>query len=110
MFAAKIAPIEHQCAWVFPRILSCLLAARETLFAGLTAAGGALFGAWLAFVAVQDQIGMARRTEALAKEVENEKKLYEAEQPAARPLGMGRRSGLRQFPTPRSRASGLRAN
>ena len=58
--------------------LSCLLGARETLFAGLTATGGALFGAWLAFVAVQDQIGMARRTEALARKVENEQKIYEA--------------------------------
>jgi hypothetical protein len=47
-------------------------------FAGLIAAGGALFGAWLAFVAVQDQIGMARHTEALARQVDNEKKVYEA--------------------------------
>jgi hypothetical protein len=55
-----------------------LLSARETLFAGLTATGGALFGAWLAFVAVQDQIGMARHTEALARQVENEQKIYAA--------------------------------
>jgi hypothetical protein len=78
LFAANVAPIKDQCPWVFPRILSCLLSARETLFAGLTARGAALFGAWLAFVAVQDQIGMARRTEALARQIENEKKVYEA--------------------------------
>jgi hypothetical protein len=70
-FVANIAPIHDQCPWVFPRILSCILSARETLFAGLTAAGGAIFGAWLAFAGIQDQIDMARQAA-------NEEKLHEA--------------------------------
>jgi hypothetical protein len=78
MFAANIAPVEHQCPWVFPRIMSCLLSARETLFAGLTAGGGALFAAWVAFAGLQDQIGMARKNELEAKRLAREKHVQDA--------------------------------
>jgi hypothetical protein len=47
----------------FPKWLGCAMALHETLTAGLLAAIGALFGAWLAFKAVQDQIGMAKKNE-----------------------------------------------
>jgi hypothetical protein len=48
-------PIGEGCKWVFPRILSCLLNDRESLAAGLVGAGGAIFAAWLAWVAIQQQ-------------------------------------------------------
>lgn len=48
--------------------MSCLLSARETLFAGLTAAGGALFAAWLAWSAVRDQTEFEMARDAAARE------------------------------------------
>jgi hypothetical protein len=53
---ANIRPMHDQCAWQFPKLLSCLLSTRETLAAGLIGAGGAIFAAWLAWTAVQRQI------------------------------------------------------
>jgi hypothetical protein len=58
--AANIRPIHEQCPWQFPKILSCLLSARETLAAGLIGAGGAIFAAWLAWTAVREQIAVDR--------------------------------------------------
>jgi hypothetical protein len=78
VISANIAPYDRQCGWVFPKILSCLLSARETLVAGLAAAGGALFAAWLAFAGLQDQIGMARRNELEAKRLDREKRVQVA--------------------------------
>ena len=63
MVAANIAPIDRKCAWHAPEIVSCLLSARETLVAGLVAAGGAIFfAAWLVWSVIRDHIdfGMAR--------------------------------------------------
>jgi hypothetical protein len=55
-FVANIAPFDqHTCPWHPSTIVSCLLTARETPAAGLIAAGGALFAAWLAWSAVRDQ-------------------------------------------------------
>jgi hypothetical protein len=78
VISANIAPYDRQCGWVFPKISSCLLSARETLVAGLAAAGGALFAAWLAFAGLQDQIGMARRNELEAKRLDREKRVQVA--------------------------------
>jgi hypothetical protein len=78
VIAANIAPYDRQCPWVFPRILSCLLSARETLVAGLAAAGGALFSAWLAFAGLQDQIGMARKNEIETKRLDQQKQIQNA--------------------------------
>jgi hypothetical protein len=65
--AANIRPIHDQCPWQFPKILSCLLSARETLAAGLIGAGGAIFAAWLAWTAVREQIAVDRRQIAESK-------------------------------------------
>lgn len=79
MLVANIAPYDRQCAWAFPKIVSCLLSARETLVAGLSAAGGALFAAWAAWSAVRDQIEFevardtAARQEAARSRVERAK-------------------------------------
>jgi hypothetical protein len=54
LLVANIRPIDHQCAWQFPGIVSCLLSARETLSAGLIGTGGALFAGWLAYSAAQE--------------------------------------------------------
>jgi hypothetical protein len=78
VLSANIAPYDRQCGWVFPKILSCLLSGRETLVAGLAAAGGALFAAWLAFTGLQDQIGMVRRNELEAKRLNREKRVQDA--------------------------------
>jgi uncharacterized integral membrane protein len=59
---ANIRPIhDDQCSWQFPRILSCLSSARETLAAGLIGTGGAIFAAWLAWTAVLEQIASDER-------------------------------------------------
>ncbi len=78
LVVANLAPYDRQCAWVFPRIVSCLLSARETLAAGLVATGGALFAAWLAWSGLQDQIGMARRNEAEAKRLDQQERIQKA--------------------------------
>ena len=87
-FAAAIAILAFATAWTpigaplcfrdiahsqFPKWLGCALAVHETLASGLIAAGGALFGAWLAFSGLQDQIGLARKNELEAKRLEYEK-------------------------------------
>jgi hypothetical protein len=51
LLVANLNPVDHQCAWQFPKIMSCLLSARETLSAGLIATGGAVFAGWLAYSA-----------------------------------------------------------
>jgi hypothetical protein len=61
----------------FPLWLGCTITAHETLAGGLVAAAGALFSAWLAFSAVQDQIGIARENERLARQVANERHINE---------------------------------
>jgi hypothetical protein len=68
LIAANFAPFDRQCAWQFPKIASCLLSARETLVAGLVAAGGALFAAWLAWSAIRDQIDFDAARDAAVKE------------------------------------------
>jgi len=62
----------------FPKWLGCAIAAHEALAGSLIAAGGALFGAWLAFVGLQDQIGLARKNEREAKRLAIEKKIQDA--------------------------------
>jgi hypothetical protein len=46
----------------------------------LIAAGGALFGAWLAFMGLQDQIGIARTNELETKRLAREKRIQAAGQ------------------------------
>jgi hypothetical protein len=62
----------------FPKWLGCAMALHESLAAGLLAAIGALFGAWLAFNAVQDQIGMAKQNERKAAWLKAERDRQEA--------------------------------
>jgi hypothetical protein len=75
LLAANLDPYDRHCAWVFPKILSCLLSARETLAAGLIAAGGALFAAWLAWSGLQDQIGMALKNKVEAERLEQQRQV-----------------------------------
>ena len=44
----------------WPMWLGCATAAHETLAGGLIAAAGALFGAWLAFSGLKEQIAMLK--------------------------------------------------
>ena len=52
--AKRCAPSVWQSQW--PRYLGCTMTAHEGLAGGLIAAAGALFAAWLAFDAIQEQI------------------------------------------------------
>jgi hypothetical protein len=71
LIAANIAPFDDRvCPWQFPKFASCILSARETLVAGLVAAGGALFAAWLAWSAVRDQIALEVARDAAQREKE----------------------------------------
>jgi len=65
LLVSNIWPIDHQCAWQFPKIVSCLLSARETLSAGLIGTGGAVFAGWLAYSAAKESSDRAL-AEALA--------------------------------------------
>lgn len=82
LVAATIALLAFTAAWTpegqlrcfadiahsqFPKWLGCAIATHEALAGSLIAAGGALFGAWLAFGGLQDQIGLARKNEREAK-------------------------------------------
>jgi hypothetical protein len=58
---ANIAPLNNQCEWKFPKALSCLLGARENLTGGLVGGAGALFAAWVAWLAVRQQIDLERQ-------------------------------------------------
>jgi hypothetical protein len=51
----QCAPSIWQSQW--PRYIGCAAAAHEGLAGGLVGAAGALFAAWLAFDAIQEQIG-----------------------------------------------------
>ena len=62
------------CRWMFPKWFGCVLAAHETLAAGLTGAVGALVAARIAWSAVQQQIN-AERERMLADRVEAEQLL-----------------------------------
>jgi hypothetical protein len=57
----------------FPMWLGYAMAAHEYLAGGIIATAGALFAAWLAYSALQDQIGMARRNEQEAKRLDSER-------------------------------------
>jgi hypothetical protein len=58
---ANISPPKDHCAWAFPKVLSCLLAARENLSGGLIGAGGALIAAWVAWSAIYEQMTQAEK-------------------------------------------------
>src|SRR5690242_6111023 len=48
---------EHgYCPAQFPKVIGCVISAREGLAGGLFGAGGALFAARIAWAAIQDQI------------------------------------------------------
>ena len=59
----------------FPKWLGCAIAVHETLAGSLIAAAGALFGAWLAFSGLQDQIGLAQENERRTRELDREKRI-----------------------------------
>jgi hypothetical protein len=62
----------------FPKWLGCAIAVHETLAGSLIAAAGALFGAWLAFSGLQDQIGMAQENERRNRQLDREKRIQSA--------------------------------
>jgi hypothetical protein len=62
MLIANISPPPSsgmQCPWQFPKIFSCVLG--TNLAGGVLGAGGALFAAWIAWMAVQRQIDEQQR-------------------------------------------------
>jgi hypothetical protein len=62
MLIANISPPPNsgmQCPWQFPKIFSCVLG--TNLAGGVLGAGGALFAAWMAWMAVQRQIEEQQR-------------------------------------------------
>jgi hypothetical protein len=62
MLFANVWPLNsetQQCPWQFPKILSCILG--TNLAGGVLGAGGALFAAWIAWMAVQRQIEEQQR-------------------------------------------------
>jgi hypothetical protein len=63
----------------FPKWLGCAIAIHEGLAAGLIATAGVIFAAWLAFMGLQDQIGMAQRNELEAKRIAHTKRVQDAE-------------------------------
>ena len=67
--AATFAPNDKSaCANLpLPTLLGCAVAQFENLAGGLIAAAGALFGGWLAWSAVRDQIQIARDQDLAAK-------------------------------------------
>jgi hypothetical protein len=67
--------LAHLPCAILPKLGGAL---HETLAAGLLAAIGALFGAWIAFNAVQDQIGMAERNERGRARLKAERDMQEA--------------------------------
>ena len=56
--AKRWAPSIWQSQW--PKYIGCAAAAHEGLAGGLVGAAGALFAAWLAFDAIQEQLGQER--------------------------------------------------
>jgi hypothetical protein len=66
MALANVWPYDRQCDWQLPKVLSCLLGARENLAGGLIGAAGALMAAWLAWGAIQKQIVVQQRANLIA--------------------------------------------
>lgn len=62
----------------FPKWIGCALATHDALGGSLILAVAAIFAAWLAYVGVQDQIGMARANEQEAARLKREQKVIEA--------------------------------
>ena len=56
--AKRCAPSIWQSQW--PKYIGCAMAAHEGLAGGLIGAAGALFAAWLAFDAIQEQLAAER--------------------------------------------------
>jgi hypothetical protein len=67
---------NSSCHWAFPRWFGCVLAAHETLAGGLIGAAGVIIGAWIAWMAVQQQIN-AERERTTADRAEAERLLSE---------------------------------
>lgn len=64
-------PPVYRCPSInsFTSWAGCTIAAHETLAAGLIAAAGALWGAWLAFSGLKEQIDLAKASERAVKRV-----------------------------------------
>ena len=80
---ANVAPYDDRVfhwQWQPVRFVSCILTARETLAAGLIAAGGALFAAWLAWSAIRDQINFEAARDAAQRRRDAEERKLRAEQ------------------------------
>jgi hypothetical protein len=76
----------------FPKWLGCAMAVHETLAGSLIAAAGALFGAWLAFSRLKDQITLLEKQivieQGKAKEEQHKTEILERAYVIVEPLGI----------------------
>jgi hypothetical protein len=77
--AKRCAPSIWLSQW--PKYIGCAAAAHEGLAGGLVGAAGALFAAWLAFDAIQEQLGQERER---AREERQRQDQMQAEEPERR--------------------------
>jgi hypothetical protein len=61
VLASALAWGPHHCKIAFPMVIGCAVGNYENLSGGLFAAGAALFAGWLAWSAVQVQVGAEER-------------------------------------------------
>lgn len=59
-------PAQKKCAHQFPKIIGCVLGTYENLAGGLIGAGGALLAAWIAWLLIQKQTEVQRRSTQIA--------------------------------------------
>jgi hypothetical protein len=72
VLATALAWGPHHCKIAFPMVIGCAIGSYENLSGGLFAAGAALFAGWLAWSAVQVQVGAEeRRAKADRLEIES---------------------------------------
>jgi hypothetical protein len=72
VLASALAWGPHHCKIAFPMVIGCAVGSYENLSGGLFAAGAALFAGWLAWSAVQVQVGAEeRRAKADRLEIES---------------------------------------
>jgi hypothetical protein len=81
----RCAPSIAKSQW--PMYLGCAMATHEDLAAGLIGGAGALFAAWLAFTAVQEQIGEERSHR--ERQTRNEEERRRRQQTEAKQAAIG---------------------
>lgn len=94
---ANVSPPDGatlKCDWNVPQIFSCLLGVRENLSGGVFGAAGALMAAWIAWVAIQKQIELQRKSSDTA-ELELWRQRHERAEVAEKGLEMVETRALR---------------